>query len=90
MVETTGLRFAPSLLSVMVSAFEGRAEGINFEPRLIYNQVRVFYFLLLFGVVQGGDERGLFLSFFLCEWRREWWRRRVDFPPVPVEAERGR
>ena len=39
MVETTGLRFAPSLLSVMVSAFEGRAEGINFEPRLIYIQV---------------------------------------------------
>lgn len=38
MVETTGLRFAPSLLSVMVSAFEGRAEGINFEPRLIYIQ----------------------------------------------------
>ena len=38
MVETTGLRFAPSLLSVMVSAFEGRAEGVNFEPRLIYIQ----------------------------------------------------
>lgn len=42
MVETTGLRFAPSLLSVMVSAFEGRAEGVNFEPRLIYIQVRGF------------------------------------------------
>ena len=40
MVETTGLRFAPSLLSVMLSAFEGRAEGVNFEPRLIYIQVR--------------------------------------------------
>lgn len=40
MVETTGLRFAPSLLSIMLSAFEGRAEGVNFEPRLIYIQVR--------------------------------------------------
>ena len=63
MVETTGLRFAPSLLSVMVSAFEGRAEGINFEPRLIYIQVRVFYFLLLFGVVQGGMREAFFCRF---------------------------
>lgn len=38
MAEATGLRFAPSLVSVMLAAFEGRAQGVNLEPRLIYIQ----------------------------------------------------
>ena len=56
MVEATGLRFAPSLLSVMLSAFEGRAEGVNFEPRLIYIQVRERERRVSKGV--GGEKRG--------------------------------